>query len=159
MRIAVLPLLTALVASVFGFAVPAQATKMNGMQFFVLNGTCDKLVVGNLDWTASCDGKLMSTSYSNRRVGFHFITKDAKGASFSGMDGANPSKDADVTNIDEVILDTVGAGKNPKPFEATGKCLYSNPYTGDPTTVSCSGKMKDGRTFSAIFTTDGSPPQ
>jgi hypothetical protein len=138
-------------------STPSLAGKLNGADMYLLKGTCDKLVVGDEIYT-SCAPGLLSTSYPNGRIGFHFSTQEGTAISFSGIDGENPTKDADVSLIDKVIINVKG-GDGAEDFEADGECIYTNPFTGEPATVNCSGRIGDGRTFSAIFTTDGSKPE
>ncbi len=133
-------------------------TKIGNATAMTLSGTCDKLVIGRQKLGDSCDGKLLSMSYPDGRVGFYFITDDGRAITFSGMDGANPTPDTDVVDLDKVIIGVKGKPNNPKVFNASGTCKYSNPYLGEAM-VTCNGKTSDGQTFSASFTTDGSPPR
>lgn len=135
------------------------ATTFNGMQMTMLKGSCDKLVIGHDKFTSHCTGDMVSTAYPDRRVGFLFMTQENQAFTFSGMDGENPTKDSDVTLIDKVIINLEGKEDTAKSFKASGKCIYGNAFSGEPMTIVCSGKTRDARSFSAIFTTDGSPPK
>jgi len=134
----------------------AQQAINGGGQMFLLSGKCSKLTIGKKSY-ADCAPGVISTMYPNRRVGFHFSTQAGFGASFSGMDGENPTDNSDISHIDKVIINEKGG--DPKTFEATGKCLYENPYAGVPAKVACSGSLDDGRKFSALFMSDGSKPK
>lgn len=136
----------------------AQHALGNGGTMYIISGTCNKLVVGDKSY-ADCSPGLVSTQYPNRRVGFHFSTQIGLGVSFSGMDGENPTRNSDVSIIDKVIINRHAGGMEADSFDATGKCLYENPYAGIPAKVTCSGRLKDGRKFNAMFISDGSKPQ
>jgi hypothetical protein len=137
---------------------PAGAqTKIGNATAMALNGTCDKLVIGKQKLGDSCDGKLLNMAYPDGRVGFYFVLDDGRVVTFSGMDGANPTPDTDIVELDKVIIGVKGKPNNPKVVNATGTCKYGNPYQGE-TTVTCNGKLADGQMFSASFTTDGNPP-
>jgi hypothetical protein len=137
---------------------PAKAqTKIGNATTMVLNGSCDKLTIGRQKLGDGCGGKLMNSSYPDGRVGFYFILDDGRTITFSGMDGANPTPDTDVVDLDKVIIGIKGKPSKPKVVAASGTCKYGNPYAGQ-STVTCNGKMVDGQTFSANFTSDGSPP-
>jgi hypothetical protein len=146
-------------SSAFLIAVPAaSAAQINGMQVNFIKGNCQQLFLGKEQFASRCSDKLMSTAYPNRRVGFHFVLDDGRGLSFSGMDGENPSSETDIVNIDKVIVNAKGGTDGAVDYQATGTCIYGNPYDG-PMTVTCQGKTKDGRKFSGIFTSDGSAPE
>jgi hypothetical protein len=141
------------------FSGDAGAASFNGVEMSMLKGSCDKLVIGKDNYTADCTGDLMSTAYQDRRVGFYFLTRRNQAFTFSGLDGESPTKDADVTNIDKVVINLDGKEDTARSYHATGQCIYGNGFTGDPMTIVCSGTIKGGVKFSAIFTTDGSPPR
>jgi hypothetical protein len=133
-------------------------TKVGDVQMVVLNGSCDKLTLGKKKYGDVCSSKILSTSYPDGRVGFYFVMEDGRSITFSGMDGENPTPDTDITNIDKVIANfNVKTPDKPNVFAATGKCSFGNPYKGK-STISCKGKLSDGRAFAGVFTTDGSPP-
>jgi hypothetical protein len=137
---------------------PALAqTKIGNATAMVLTGTCEKLTIGREKLGDSCSGKLMNSSYADGRVGFYFVLDDGRAITFSGMNGVNPTPDTDVVNLDKVIIGVKGKPNKPRVVAASGTCKYGNPYAGE-SNVTCNGKMADGKTFSASFTSDGSPP-
>lgn len=150
----------AIYSCLLAIAEPASAqSNVGGAQVLVLDGSCDKLTLGKRKMADRCSPKMMSTSYPHGRVGFYFIMEDGTGVTISGMDGANPTPDTDVTVVDKVIVNLDPKKLNkPDVFPATGKCTFGNPYKGEMT-ISCKGKLRDGRAFAGSFTTDGAPPR
>lgn len=139
-------------------SVPAEAqTKIGNATAMTLTGSCDKLLVSRQKLGDLCDGKLLNMSYPDGRVGFYFILEDGRAITFTGMDGANPTPDSDVVDLDKVIIGVKGKPNSPKVVSATGTCKYGNPYKGESTVI-CAGKTAVGSAFSATFTTDGNPP-
>ena len=148
----------ALVTILVVYTTSAMAqSKIGNATTMILNGTCDKLTIGRQRLGDKCGSKLLNMSYPNGRVGFYFILDDGRAITFSGMDGANPTPDTDVVDLDKVIVGIKGKPDKPKVFAASGTCKYGNPYAGESTVI-CNGTMVDGQTFSASFTSDGTPP-
>ncbi|NKL23659.1 hypothetical protein [Rhizobium leguminosarum] len=58
-----------LLLAAFSTSAVAQ-TKIGNATAMTLSGTCDKLVIGRQKLGDSCDGKLLSMSYPDGRVGF-----------------------------------------------------------------------------------------
>lgn len=122
-----------------------------------ITGECQKAVIGKQDMTKFCGSKLINTSYPSGRVGFYFLVGDYS-LMFTGMDQPNPSPDTDATKIDEVSLSKGMSIDDQKPMKASGECVYGNPY-GHRAKVRCSGKLKTGERFEAVFLTDGRDPK
>lgn len=116
------------------------------------------MVVGPSNYTAKCQGQVLNSAYQNGWVGFWFLLHDGSVFTFSGMDGENPTEDSDVNVLDEMIVNRGGGMDHSKAVPVKGKCIYTNPYLGQPANVSCSGTFKKGQRFSAIFVSDGNPP-
>jgi hypothetical protein len=148
----------ALAAGLLLLASPALAqTKVGDAQMVSVTGRCDKLVVGGKAMTETCSGKLLNVTYPDGRTGFYFVLADGRIVTFSGMDGANPTPDTDVVDLDKVIMTRKDTPDKPDVLSATGTCRFGNPMKG-PMTISCEGRLSKGGAFSASFTTDGKPP-
>lgn len=132
-------------------------TQVGDAQMLGVTGTCEALVVGKQQFSNTCSQKLLNVSYPNGRVGFYFVLEDGRIITFSGMDGANPTPDSDVIDLDKVIVSRKDTPDTPDVFPAKGTCGFGNPMKG-AMTVSCEGTLADGQAFSARFTTDGKPP-
>ncbi|MDQ0318958.1 hypothetical protein QO002_001096 [Pararhizobium capsulatum DSM 1112] len=134
--------------------IPAIAMAENGM--FVIEGRCQKLQIGEHDFSNICSSKAVSTSYDDGRVGFHFVTNGGVALTFSGLDLPNISEDEDETGIDSIILN-VGGGTKSSKISAVGRCRYGNPFKGKMT-IDCKAKT-GGMAYHARFKTNGKPPK
>lgn len=137
-------------------AAGAQTTLGNA-QMVSVTGHCGRLLVGERDLTAACSTKVVNVAYPDARVSFYFLLSDGTVVSFSGMDGENPTPDTDVIHLDKVLMTRKDRPDAPDVFPARGTCGFGNPMKG-PMTIACEGTFSEGGTFSASFTTDGSPP-
>lgn len=137
--------------------VPAQ-TKIGDADMSALEGSCNRLVIGSLDLTDACSGKLLSVAYPDGRVGFYFVLNDGRIVTFTGMDGDNPTPDTDVVNLDRLIMTRKDTPDQPDVSDVSGTCAFGNPFRG-AMTVSCEGSLPEGIGFTGSFTTDGQPPK
>jgi hypothetical protein len=133
-------------------AAPSAAQTM-----MTLTGKCQKLVIGQHDFSKFCQGKLINSAHKNGRVGFYFLFGGTSTVTFSGTDRPNPTPDTDEIRIDLALLNIGTDSQGTSRQSAKGKCSYGNPYKGKMT-VKCAGTLKDGMKFSAVFRTDGRPP-
>lgn len=148
-------LLVALSAISLTALIPIGSASAQSM--LALTGKCTQLVVGKNNFTNGCDGKILSTTYNDGRVGFYFVLKNGAILTISGMDLPNPSKNSDAFRIDRLIFN-IGGGVPSSSTRASGKCVYTNPYIGKAT-VTCTGKTASGEKIAAKFVTDGRPPR
>lgn len=154
----VFPTRALLAAGTTLLATAAGAQTTTGMaQMLSMTGHCDRLRLGERDLTATCSAKLVKIINPNGRISVYFLLADSRAVSFSGMDDKDAAPDTDVMHLDKVFttrLDTLDA---PDAFPASGTCRFGNTMKG-PMTIACEGTFTEGGTFSASFTTDGSPP-
>lgn len=136
-------------------ASPAQTQNVT---MATMAGSCANLTIGKHSYRKRCEPIIMNTAYPDGRIGFYFVLAGGKVITFSGMDGENPSVDTDVTHLDRVVINLKGPSQKPDVVNAKGTCTYGNPYKGI-STVHCSGNLKDGRKFDAVFITDGAEPK
>lgn len=141
-------------ATLMALSFPSEASSQSMMS---MTGKCTQLVFGKTNLTRSCEGKILSTTYDDGRVGFYFILTTGSIFTISGMDLPNPSKNSDALRIDKVIFNMEG-GAPVTTANASGKCVYTNPYAGKAT-VTCTGKTSKGEKIAAKFVSDGRPPQ
>ncbi len=113
-----------------------------------LDGTCEKLVIGTQDLSASCSN-VLTNAVSRNRTSFEFTTSDGRTLSFSG-NGAQQeaTEETDpLQPINVVTTDTDAA-----PTLAIGACRFSTPEPGR-TAITCEASAADGRPFAGTFVT------
>src|SRR5690349_11485706 len=87
----------------------------------IMNGTCQRLIMGDKDASSGCEGKLTNTMYKTGRSGFTFLVGDLAVVTFSGAD--SPAKGNMATiRLDKVIFTLIGTGTKPNVVPATGTC-------------------------------------
>lgn len=130
-----------------------------GNEAFSLRGECSAMQLGTDDMTRFCQGKLVSFTTANGRVGFIFLIGDEGILQFSGagakqtrLAGERASQPIDRVRFTLSKTAPDAATSN----AATGHCVYGNPFAG-ASKVTCR-VISAKRTFVAEFVTDGTPP-
>jgi hypothetical protein len=149
---------TATATSIF-MSYPLQASG-RGDQVFVLRGACSLMRVGPKYLTRYCQGKMVSFTTGNGRVGFIFMIGDEGILQFSGagsrqrrLPGERASQPIDKVRF--TLAET--APEAAASSVGTGRCVYGNPCAGT-SKISC--RVTSGRgLFLAEFVTDGSAPE
>ena len=131
-----------------------------GDEVFSLHGACSSMRLGAKDLTRYCQGKLVSFTTTNGRVGFVFMIGNEGILQFSGagskqtrLPGERASQPIDKVRFTlaetapEAAVTSVG----------TGRCIYGNPFAGT-SKISCRVTSGQGLFF-AEFVTDGSAPE
>lgn len=129
-----------------------------GPDYYVLSGTCAAMTIDGEDVTEACQGKLVSFTTANGRVGFIFafgkalLTFSGAGDDQTLLPGERASQPIDTIRLTKIDTDP---GK-PKSTPATGTCVYGNPFAG-ATTIACTATVEKS-VLHAEFVTDGTPP-
>lgn len=116
--------------------------------------------LGADDMTRFCQGKLVSFTTANGRVGFIFLIGDEGILQFSGAGAKQTQLAGERASqpIDRVRFTLAKtAPEAATTTDATGYCVYGNPFAGTAK-VACR-VISAQRTFVAEFVTDGSPPE
>ncbi|SDN98765.1 hypothetical protein SAMN05216360_113123 [Methylobacterium phyllostachyos] len=113
-----------------------------------LEGTCEKLVIGTQDLSASCS-KVLTNAVSRNRTSFDFTTTDGQVISFSG-NGAQQEATEETDPLQPINV--VSIGKDAAPTLAIGACRFSTPEPGR-TAITCEASAADGRAFAGTFVT------
>lgn len=118
-----------------------------------VSGTCTNLMLSGE--ALDCQGTLIHTEYDDGRLGFYFVAKapNKKIITFSGrgQEQRAPSENVRIQPIDGVILsDGI--------VNASGECLFENPYAG-PAQIRCAAKSASGSEYFGQFLTDGAEPR
>ena len=142
-------------------AVLAQTDRSNPLIGMVLvQGACGPELIryGQAVADPSCE-PLINTVYRNGRTGFYF-TAGASLLTFSGIEPQiNQGPDDIIQPVDLILVTQITTDEPGRPelLPASGRCSFSNPYKGIPTTVQCEAETARGR-FAATFHHDGSEP-
>jgi hypothetical protein len=150
-----LRLLLCLLAPTMFSSQPAIA-QSNGL--LVLSGQCTKLIVAGSNRTKICRGEVGSETYKDGTIVFTFRANGMLLA-FAGVgQGLKPGKNATLTVV-FVGAQFDGTEKVLKPFRAParGTCRFTDPWTGKPSTLTCSAKTAV-ESFTASFRSNGQPP-
>ena len=148
-------------ASVMASAVFAQVDRSNPLIGMVLvRGACgpELMRYGQTVADPSCKA-LINTVYRNGRTGFYF-TAGRSMLTFSGIEPQiNQGPDDIIQPVDLILVTqmTTDEPGQPELLPASGRCSFSNPFRGIPTTVQCEAETARGR-FAATFDHDGSEP-
>jgi hypothetical protein len=118
-----------------------------------LEGSCEKLVIGQQDLSRSCSNVLMN-AVSRNRTSFDFTTSDGQTLSFSG-NGAQQEATEETDPLQPI--NAVVIGKDGTPTLAIGACRFSTPEPGR-TAIACEANAADGRTFAGTFVTAAKAP-
>ncbi len=118
-----------------------------------MEGSCEKLVIADLDITTSCKDKMQNTVDRNR-TSFDFSAWDGQALSFSGSGAQQEATELTepLQPINFVVASQTnkeGIVRNPAP--AVGACRFSKPEDGK-TTITCEAKSL-GKTYTGIFVT------
>ncbi len=113
-----------------------------------LEGTCEKLVIGTQDLSASCS-PVLTNAVSRNRTSFDFTTADGQTLSFSG-NGAQQEATEETDPLQPINVVTIG--KDAAPTLAIGACRFSTPEQGR-TAITCEASAADGRPFAGTFVT------
>lgn len=134
-------------------ALISPALGASPVNMFSIDGTCEKLTLGDADLSPTCGESVMQIVYDDGRVGLYAFAGGQIFA-FSGMDDEMVSGEIR-QELDKVIL-----GKSEtdvREVRVDGTCIYENPFTGIAR-FECDAMAQDGTTFSLVFITDGSKP-
>ncbi|MCJ2137158.1 hypothetical protein MKK69_24470 [Methylobacterium sp. J-026] len=113
-----------------------------------LDGTCEKLVIGTQDLSASCRN-VLTNAVSRNRTSFDFSTSDGRTLSFSG-NGAQQEATEETDPLQPINVVTTGT--DAAPTLAIGACRFSTPEPGR-TAITCEASAADGRPFAGTFVT------
>lgn len=142
-----IPVLTALAV------VGAPASAQQGAEIR-MDGRCDRLVIADVDLSASCAETLLNT-VAGSRTSFDFAAKDGQTLSFSGG-GAQQERTEDSDPLQPINLVVPGRRgrdsivRNPAP--AVGACRFTTPEKGR-TMIDCE-VTSQGKTFAGTFVTE-----
>lgn len=147
------------IAFVLPFAGPSLAAGHSD-EVFVIHGACSTMRMGARDVTRICNGKLISFTLANRRVGFIFSIGSEGILQFSGpgtkqvrLAGERASQPIDQVRF--TLAET--APEAATTSRGSGRCTYGNPFAGT-SKISC--RVTSGKdVFAADFVTDGSAPE
>lgn len=120
-----------------------------------MDGACHELIAAGQDFGAACRPQVINAAYRTGMSSFAFMVADSAIVSFFGADSPMDGDKA-VMKVTKVGLNLL-MGDPPPMHDATGTCLYTNPYAG-PALVKCEATLRDGSKFRATFVTDGSEP-
>lgn len=135
----------------------AQAATLTGIA--TLTGTCEKLVLPDVDMSKDCKGKIIQSIYDTGRTGFTvFVGPHDVAVTMSGLEGPKPDQDTQLQSVDMLIFNLNIEGVDPSTEKLQGSCAYANPYLG-PMTISCQANDQKGGGYLMQFRTDGSEPQ
>jgi len=126
-------------------SLPASAHAQAALR---LDGTCEKLVIGPQDLSASCSN-VLTNAVSRNRTSFDFTTTDGQTLSFSG-NGAQQEATEETDPLQPINVVTIG--KDAAPTLAIGACRFSTPEPGR-TAITCEASAADGRAFAGTFVT------
>ena len=150
--------LTAMAANLATVSAAHAAGPSN--EVFSIRGACSTMRVGTRDATRICQGKLMSFTLANGRVGFIFFVGDEGILQFSGPSAkqlrlAGERASQPINRVRFTLAET--APEAATTSAGSGQCTYGNPFAGT-SKISC--RVISGKdVFVADFVTDGSPPE
>ena len=157
MRLAVTSVAALLLAGV------ASADALHKVAYMAaIDGTCSSLIVGDIDLSGNCLGRLLNTAYEDNYSSFKVSAGNDLLISFFGYDHKAVGDVAHLT-VERIIItptpkeepgDTMAdlvakAQKATRDLTANGDCEYSNPELSD-THVDCTATA-DGKTYSFKF--------
>ncbi len=123
-----------------------------------LEGTCEKLIIAELDATQHCKDTVMNV-VSRNRTSFDFAAWDGRTLSFSG-NGAQQERTEETDPLQPINLVVSGEktaeGVVRNPVVAVGSCSFSTPSEGK-TAITCEATAAKGR-YEARFVTDAKAP-
>lgn len=119
-----------------------------------MKGKCREFIVGGKDWTTLCEPKVVNAAYRNGKASFTFIASDKAMVGFFGKD-SRAQGDKATLKVEKITLNLL-MGMPSTMADATGICIYTNPYNG-PSVIKCSARSS-GKNFSATFVSDGREP-
>lgn len=119
-----------------------------------MEGSCEKLVIADLDITTSCKDKL-SNSVERNRTSFDFSAWDGQSLSFSGSGAQQEATELTeplqpINFIVSSQTNKEGIVRNPAP--AVGACRFSKPENGK-ITITCEATSL-GKAYAGIFVTE-----
>ncbi|WP_157215745.1 hypothetical protein [Flavisphingomonas formosensis] len=135
---------------------PSQAA--DGAQVYALTGTCGVMTIDGNDLASQCDGKLVSFTTPNGRVGFIFtvgdmmLTFSGRGEDQTSLAGERASQPIDTIRLAHPDQDPEKLDTRP----GSGTCVYGNPFAR-AMTVSCTVTAQQ-QLYRGEFVTDGTPP-
>lgn len=151
-----------LVLSLLGLACAVEARAQAPVRN-ALKGTCEKLIVGGRDSSATCTDELVNT-VQGRRTSFDFSASDGTVVSFSGTGAPQGPQEEFGVEASQPVSVLILTSKSPQgdvirdTLSTVGTCRF--PPSGPGTsTVACTADTQRGR-FEATFTTkaDASKP-
>ena len=152
-------ILTAASAISISTSMPLRASGRSD-EVFSLHGACSSMRVGPKNLTRYCQGKLVSFTTANGRVGFIFMIGKEGILQFSGAGTKQTRLPGERASqpIDKVRLTLAETAPEAEVTSVgTGRCVYGNPFSGT-SNISC--RVSSGRgLFLAEFVTDGSAPE
>ncbi|MDR7038697.1 MULTISPECIES: hypothetical protein [Methylobacterium] len=150
-RLPLLALLTAL--------CPLAAPPAAAQTALTLTGTCERLVIGGQDLSASCRGTLMNT-VARSRTSFGFASSEGQSLTFSGT-GAQQERTEESDPLQPINLVSPGRsgpeGVVQTPTPAVGSCRFSTPGAGK-TAITCEASA-GGKDYAGTFVTDAKPAE
>jgi hypothetical protein len=120
-----------------------------------MKGKCGRLVIAGRDRTARCQEAIVNDAWKNGRSSFIFSAKGWGMVSFYGVDSKAVGDEA-VLHLDTILITLEGPAPVARQIRATGRCTYTNPYTG-PSRIHCAATA-GGKRYEAAFVSDGTPP-
>ncbi|ACL56091.1 hypothetical protein [Methylobacterium nodulans] len=128
----------------------------------VLKGTCEKLVLGGRDASATCADELVN-SVQGRRTAFEFKSSDGTAVSFSGTGAQQERQEEFGVDASQPVSVLILTSKGPDgavmrdTLMTVGSCRFP-PAAPGTSTVACTADTQRGR-FEGTFTTKAGAPK
>jgi hypothetical protein len=142
--------LTALAA--LTLVAPAYAAEPVNM--FNIDGTCESLLVDDIDLTDECKDSVLQMVYDIGRVGLYTFSGDTI-LTFSGASDEVIGNEIH-QKLDKILIGT--SADDITEIPARGTCIFENPFEGIPAQITCSASAKNGATYELSFLTNGQAP-
>lgn len=136
------------------FALVAPAYAAEPVNMFNIDGTCESLLVDDVDLTDECKDSVLQMVYDVGRVGLYSFSGDTI-VTFSGASDEVIGNEIH-QQLDKVLIGT--SADDIVEIPARGTCVFQNPFEGTPAQFTCSASAKNGATYELSFLTNGTEP-
>ncbi|MFE1603258.1 hypothetical protein [Methylobacterium sp. ID0610] len=150
-----------MILSLLGLACIVQARGQSPASN-LLTGTCEKLVIGGRDASATCANELVN-GVQGRRTTFEFRSSDGTVVSFSGTGAQQERQEEFGVDASQPVSVLILTSKGPDgavtrdTLMTVGSCRFP-PSEAGTSTVACTADTQRGR-FEGVFVTKASAPK